>query len=352
MEILADATRANDYYLTHEDAKSFADHSWEKGTYMTGLMELYRTTKNKTLLDYAFAWGNAGDWKLVDKKHTTGVEGPKPIKPKGADDADNEICASTYAELYAYDANATYLKDAIRVLGNQINGTKTNYWSWIDAIHMGMNAYSRVGHATGDDRFFETMFKFYNITANAGTPPDGINTFHMWNASESLFYRDDRFLETGTFWGRGNGWAITALARSLQLLPKKPAFDPDRQEYSGKLVAMAHKLKEIQGNDGCWRASLLNESEYPAPETTGSANFAFGIAFGINSGLLAKADFLQVIEKAWTCLSKTALQADGLFGYCQPVGGSPASTSATDTSDFCVGQFLLAATQIAKLAPA
>ena len=352
--ILQDASKANDYYVAHEDAKSFADHSWKKGTYMTGLMELYRATGQQKLLDYAFAWGKAGNWRLVHKKSEAptidGVYGPKPIKPHGADDADNEICASTYAELYAYDPNPLYLEDAIAVLSKQINGTKTNYWSWIDAIHMGMNAYSRVGNATGDDRFFEAMFRFYNVTANAGNPPDGINSFRMWNDSVKLFYRDDRFLGTNIFWGRGNGWAITALARSLELLPAKPSFDADRKEYSSKLAAMASTLKGIQSKDGCWRASLLNASAYPQPETTGSANFVFGIAYGINSGILPKAEFLPVVEKAWGCLANIALAADGLFGYCQPVGGSPASTSATQTSDFCVGQFLLAATQVAKLA--
>ena len=351
--ILQDASKANAYYIDHEDAKSFADHGWEKSTYMTGLMELYRATGQQKLLDYAFAWGKAGKWRLAGERReaptTIDVSGPKPIKPHGVNDADNEICAATYAELYAYDPNPLYLEDAIAVLSKQINGTKTNYWSWVDAIHMGMNAYSRVGNATGDDRFFEAMFRFYNVTANAGNPPDGINSFRMWNESVNLFYRDDRFLGTNIFWGRGNGWAITALARSLELLPAKPAFVADREEYSSKLVAMAHTLKGIQSEDGCWRASLLNVSAYPQPETTGSANFVFGIAYGINSGLLPKAEFLPVVEKGWSCLSKIALAADGLFGYCQPVGGSPASTSPTQTSDFCVGQFLLAATQVAKI---
>jgi hypothetical protein len=37
-------------------------------------------------------------------------------------------------------------------------------------------------------------------------------------------------------------------------------------------------------------------------------------------------------------------------GYCQPVGGSPGPTSPTNTSDFCVGLFLLAASEVLKLA--
>ena len=36
-----------------------------------------------------------------------------------------------------------------------------------------------------------------------------------------------------------------------------------------------------------------------------------------------------------------------LFGYCQPVGGSPEhNIDPESTSDFCVGQFLLGAVQV------
>ena len=156
-------------------------------------MELFRATNDQKLLKYAFAWGEANEWKLAGEQHseTPNIAGPKPIKPRGPDDADksdfdltvalkygcfvhcflrivhmlqhntiftkilfaSEICAATYAELYAYDPNPIYLQDALRVLGAQINGSKTNYWSWIDAIHMAMNAYSRIGNATKDPRY-------------------------------------------------------------------------------------------------------------------------------------------------------------------------------------------------------
>lgn len=90
---------------------------------------------------------------------------------------------------------------------------------------------------------------------------------------------------------------------------------------------------------------------YPPPETTGSSSFAYGIAYGINVGLLDRSTYLPVVEAAWNCLSGTALQKSGLFGYCQPVGGSPEhNVSPNSTSDFCVGLFTLAVTEVAKLA--
>ena len=137
----------------------------------------------------------------------------------------------------------------------------------------------------------------------------------------------------------------------LEVLPTGASYDAQRNEYTGKLRAMAAALVRIQSPDGCWRADLLNATAYPSPETTGSANFVFGLAFGIRTGLLSPAQYSAPLEKGWGCLSRVALQPSGLFGFCQPIGGSPASCSANSTSDFCVGQFLLAATAVAKIAP-
>ena len=168
-----------------------------------------------------------------------------------------------------------------------------------------------------------------------------------------LFYRDDRFLGTNTFWGRGNGWAITAMVRSLQVLPPGPKFDADRHEYRYKLFTMASVLTSIQSEtNGCWGASLMNATAFPGPETTGTANFAYALAYGVRTGILDRTAFLPAVAKAWQCLSKTALQPSGLVGFCQPCGGAPNATTAAETSDFCVGQFLLAATEVARLSEA
>jgi len=113
----------------------------------------------------------------------------------------------------------------------------------------------------------------------------------------------------------------------------------------------AAKLKSIQGVDGCWRSSLLDPINYPIPETTGTSAFTYALAFGINRKILAKNDYLPVVEKAWNCISKTALQPSGLLGFCEPVGYEPQHNIFPDsTSDFCVGLFLCASTEVAVLA--
>lgn len=56
--------------------------------------------------------------------------------------------------------------------------------------------------------------------------------------------------------------------------------------------------------------------------------------------------------RAWNGLASTAVQSNGLLGYCQPAAGSPGNATATDTSDFCVGQFLLAGSEVYKMVAA
>ena len=129
-------------------------------------------------------------------------------------------------------------------------------------------------------------------------------------------------------------------------------FDADRHEYSTKLFTMAQTLKSVQSENGCWGASLMNATAFPGPETTGTANFCYALAYGVRTGILDRSSFLPTVEKAWQRLSKTALQPSGLVGYCQPCGGAPNATTAAETSDFCVGQFLLAATEVARLSEA
>lgn len=77
--------------------------------------------------------------------------------------------------------------------------------------------------------------------------------------------------------------------------------------------------------------------------------FTYGLARGVNAGYLSRDKFLPVVLKAWNGLTTLALHDSGLVGYCQPVGGGPGNPNSTDTSDFCVGQFLLAGSEVARL---
>ena len=186
----------------------------------------------------------------------------------------------------------------------------------------------------------------------------GANAFNLWSPSDALFYRDDSYIGKKSpngapvYWSRANGWAFGAMARVLEALPASRTSD--RAEYASIMVAMARKLKALQGPDGCWRSSLEDPQATPTIETSGTSLFIFGLAWGVNNNVLDRGEYAAVAAEGWTCLTRPspagAVTEEGRLGWCQPGGASPANNfNSTTTSDFCVGTFLLAGSEMAKL---
>src|SRR5690606_20552932 len=148
------------------------------------------------------------------------------------------------------------------------------------------------------------------------------------------------------FWARGDGWVIAGLAKVLKDLPES---DPHRNEYISKFKGMAEAVKNSQQPEGYWTRSMLDPAHAPGPETSGTAFFTYGLLWGINNGLLDQQEYMPVVNKAWKYLTTQALQADGKVGFVQPIGERAIPGQVVDknsTSDFGVGAFLLAASEM------
>jgi rhamnogalacturonyl hydrolase YesR len=130
-----------------------------------------------------------------------------------------------------------------------------------------------------------------------------------------------------------------------------PADHEHRAEYLAIYQKMAKTLADIQQEGGYWTRSLLDPEHAPGYETSGTAFFTYAYFWGINNGLLDKKEYLPTAAKAWSYLSKTALQEDFSIGYVQPIGerAIPGQTvDARSTANFGVGAFLLAACELAR----
>jgi rhamnogalacturonyl hydrolase YesR len=174
----------------------------------------------------------------------------------------------------------------------------------------------------------------------------------LWDKEEHLYARDTSYIGKREpngkkiFWSRGEGWVMGGLARVLDYIP---ADDPQRGFYVTQLQQMSEKLASIQGADGQWHAGLLDPATYPLPETSGAALFVYGMAYGVNHGLLDAKKYRPVIEKAWAGLLRN-IYADGRLGNIQQTGAEPAFYRPASSFDYGVGGFMLAAAELKKMA--
>jgi rhamnogalacturonyl hydrolase YesR len=199
---------------------------------------------------------------------------------------------------------------------------------------------ARLHAATGNEAYLDYMDREWWTTF-----------YTLYDSHEYLYYRDTRFFDKREangkklFWSRGNGWVMGGLARVLQYMPKNY---PSRQRYVTQLAQMAQRLKELQGSDGLWRSGLLDQGAYKLPEVSGSALIAYGIAWGINAGVLDRKTFYPAVEKTWSGMIANIYQ-DGRLGCIQPVSAAPGQFKRSSSYVYGVGGFLLLGSEVNKL---
>jgi unsaturated rhamnogalacturonyl hydrolase len=213
-------------------------------------------------------------------------------------------------------------------------------WCWSDALFMAPPAWMALTQASGDDRYLAHADAEFWAT-----------TGYLYDQGEHLYYRDSRYIAQRDthgrkiFWGRGNGWVFAGLARMLSELP---AQHPSRPRYEALFKQMAARLVSLQGRGGYWPVSLLEPQE--TPETSGTGFFVYGLAWGVNHGLLPESRYRESIDRGWRALV-AAVHPDGKLGWVQRIGAQPDQVGADDTQLYGVGAFLLAASEVRGISP-
>jgi rhamnogalacturonyl hydrolase YesR len=128
-----------------------------------------------------------------------------------------------------------------------------------------------------------------------------------------------------------------------------PLDYPSRPKYVTQFQQMAMEIASLQGSDGLWRPGLLDAASYPLPENSGSAFYVYALAYGVKAGILDRATYLPVIERGWAGLV-AHIYEDGRLGCIQPVGAAPGDYPATANYVFGTGAFLLAGSEVDRLA--
>jgi rhamnogalacturonyl hydrolase YesR len=218
-------------------------------------------------------------------------------------------------------------------------GTCQDRWCWADALFMAPRTWLKLSNATGDPRYFEYADSEYWAT-----------TEYLFSDDYGLFFRDSRYFKRKSdngepvFWSRGNGWVFAALPLIIDDLPEG---HPSKARYVELYRKMAESLVKIQNPNGYWPASLMDAGKVTTPETSGTGFITFGLAWGVNNGILNDQATIDVVEKGWSALA-AAIGPDGMLHWVQQVGKSPDPVQENETQLYGVGAFLLAAAEMTR----
>jgi unsaturated rhamnogalacturonyl hydrolase len=347
--VLRQLTLANDYFMAKwpdpgevtVTNKVRPSNIWTRAVYYEGLLALHGIDPQPRYLTYATDWGEKHRWGLRSGDRTR--------------NADDQTCGQTYLALYARDRRQP---ERIRAIKTAIDGMvaseRADDWDWIDALQMAMPIFAQLAVLENDNRYLEKMHQLYLHTRNV----EGGRG--LYNPEDRLWWRDRDFVPpyrepngADCYWSRGNGWIVAALVRVLDILPPDA---PHRAEYLDMYRGMMEALAPLQRPDGFWNVSLHDPTHFGGKETTGTALFVYGMAWGVNRGLLDAPAYRPRIARGWNALATEAIHPNGFLGWVQGTGKEPKDGQPVtylrrpDFEDYGLGCLLLAGSEVYRLA--
>ena len=324
-------------YVKTQHAKTQNPRGWIQGAFYAGLIAFADRTGDVGYTQALRTHGAQEGWGL----------GQRPLH------ADDHVIAQSWIWMYGRDHDPAQvapvkarfdaiLADPPHADLTFIDGTEDQpcqaRWCWSDALFMAPPTWIALSAATKDPRY-----------AAYGDKEFWASTDWLLDKQDGLYFRDSRYFNRRDdqgrkiFWSRGNGWAYAGVVNILKTLP---ADHPSRPRYVALFKQMSARLITLQKPDGYWSVSLL-APEHSPPESSGTGFFVYGLAWGVNNGLLKGPKYAVSARLGWSALAR-AVQPDGRLGWVQQVGYAPDHVEAEDTQLYGAGAFLLAASEVSR----
>jgi rhamnogalacturonyl hydrolase YesR len=337
VQIKSVMTKVADWQLANPSKHSTT--AWTHGALFAGMTAWAQMADSATYYEALLGFGEKNKWQPHKRKNNV-YHG------------DDHAVAQMYIEMYKKYRDPKMIAPIKElydfILANQPNTPLTHdnrehkkRYNWCDALFMAPPVWAKLARITGEAKYLDYMNKEWWAT-----------TDYLFDKEEGLYFRDERFFKKREangekiFWSRGNGWVFGGLVRVLEELPEDY---PDRAKYEKIYKQMAAKIMKIQPAEGMWHSSLLDPVSFPSKEASGSGFYCYGLAWGINHGLLDAKTYLPAVRKAWVGLVN-CVHPDGKLGNVQPIGADPRHVTDDQTEIYGVGAFLLAGSEVYKIA--
>lgn len=327
-------------YIEYAIAGQFtsrADRNWIRATKFTGVMDMYHATRDPFYLEKAIEWAEKHEWQVGTEESGLNLL----------------FSSNTWVDLYLLDPQPERIEPTITWLESDAPNSPGggaeiwfghgpapyDYPVYADAL-FGTPVFPMLYRATGDKKWLDIFHHVFSTTRRM-----------VFNEEYGLFYRDTRYINAVSpngkkiFWSRGNGWVFGALPRNFRHLPDDFVH---LDEYKDLYRKMAAALAERQQDDGFWRANLADPFHTIMPESSGTAFFLRGFAWGIHAGILDRETYLPVVIRGWKALLD-ATHENGLFGWVQPVDEFPRPSHPEITHEYAVGLYLAAVSELLQL---
>lgn len=240
---------------------------------------------------------------------------------------------------------------------------------WLDGLFMGSPIYAQWQHTFGADSlendaqsWSDIALQFKTIHKYTYNPKKQLN-YHAWSATpdapDSFWANQEEPFKgcSKEFWARGMGWYFAALVDVLEFMPRE---HPDRAAVDSILQQVAAGVARWQDKEsGVWYQLMQYDATMKGDgqgdtvdgktynvgtnpnylEASASSIFTYAFLKGMRLGLLDKATYMPVAEKAYQGLLKTFIrEREGrtdIIQVCASAGLGPAKNpSRTGTTNY------------------
>ena len=326
-------------YIDYQFLQSSYGRGWVQATFYIGLDRFAAATNDPWLLTQVRQFAFVQGFELGDRPWHGDDQAIAAVYANLSMRENDPSMVQKSAEQFdrIMEQNYTNSLEFVPPPDRHTEGTCQVRWCWADAIFMAPPSWALVTEVTGDDRYLDYAASETRAVIE-----------YLQDPETGLLYRDSRYFDAetengkGVFWSRGNGWVFAGLARFIEAMPED---HPERQLMIDTFVTLADTLVSIQREDGYWPTSLLDPEMLTNPETSGTAFFGFGLAWGLNNGILEGDQYVSARDRAWDAI-RTATSNSGMVGWVQQVGRDPQSTTAGTSQLYATGGALLFASEM------